>query len=97
MTWCVKTITIQIGNSDDKLSQVKWSEFVSDVENAIHQVADRIHFFGSPPSVARWQNATWVASVSEHHIHALKAEIKSIRTYFNQDSAAWTEGETQFI
>ena len=41
----MKTICIQIGNSDDKLSQTRWSEYVQDVNDAISLCQDERHFY----------------------------------------------------
>ena len=97
MTWCVKTITIQIGNSDDRLSQERWCFFVSDVEMAVLDVNCQVHFAGSPSASARFQNAAWVITLPDSKIPILKEKIAVIRAKYLQDSAAWTEGETQFI
>ena len=97
MTWCVKTVTIQIGNSDDKLSQRQWAEFVGSVNTAISQCCEHVHFSGSPAGTAPWQNAAWVVEVPDHSIPGLKRAVTAIRQSYSQDSAAWTEGETKFI
>jgi len=45
----MKTITIQIGNSDDKLSQASWSEFVERARQLISVHSRVVHFFGALP------------------------------------------------
>ena len=97
----MKTIALQIGNSDNKLSQRKWASFCNAIHRAItyhtSDVIDSIHF--SAPSVgwADWQNAAWVFSCPNSEIKALKERITEIRKEYEQDSAAWLEGETIFI
>ncbi len=97
----MKTITLQIGNTDNKLSQREWASFCNAVHRAITyhtvDVIDSIHF--SAPSVgwADWQNAAWVFSCHDSEIDALKERITEIRKDYKQDSAAWTEGNTSFI
>lgn len=88
-----KTITISIGNSDDKLTQVEWSEFVSDVDYEL----SNIHFFGGSPTHALYQTVTWVIEIEEEYIERLKRSLTTIRKRYNQDSIAWTEGNTLFI
>lgn len=92
-----KTIVIQIGNTDDKLTQVEWRDYVSQVNEFIHTWADRVHFFGAPPNYERWQNAAWIITCLPKNSGKLHSEVIRIRRDFRQDSIAWMEGETQFV
>lgn len=99
-----KTITLQTGNSDDKLTQVEWSELVNDLGRVIQQLNDlgllEIHFGGSSPSYAPWQNYCWVFEMKTDIISILSSirqEVSVIRERHNQCSVAWTKGETEFI
>ena len=93
----MKTITIQIGNSDDKLTQAGWSSFVAAVQQKVDLCCEDVHFSGGAPGWAEWQNYCWVVSVGYHNMAGLMVDIKSIRKMFNQDSIAWTEGDTIFV
>lgn len=93
----MKTITIQIGNSDNKLSQQDWSDFVNDVNELIGYYAKEIHFFGAPPNYAPHQNSAWVITCNDTAIENLKGSITSFRKHYNQDSVAFTIGNTEFI
>ena len=93
----MKTVTIQIGNSDDKLTQAQWRLFVLDVQAKVLQNSQAIHFFGAPSNWERWQNAAWIVVCEDDKLQALKNAIADIRKCFNQDSVAWTEGDTQFV
>lgn len=92
-----RTITIQIGNSDNKLSQNEWSHFFHFVKGAIDERVHQTHFEGTSDPVAPWQNAAWVVIPFEHKIEELKRELSLLCYSFKQDSIAWTEGETEFI
>lgn len=95
------TVTIQIGNSDDKLSQADWSRYVAAVASHIEYYAEdnglTIHFFASSEGTQRWQNAAWVLGAYPEVAAQLKARLAGVRAQYQQDSVAWTEGETQFI
>ena len=93
----MKTITIQIGNSDDKLTQAEWASFVRTMRSSILDSAHTVHFFGAPMNWENWQNAAWVIAIEEDRIPILKQEIIKVRQEFKQDSVAWTEGETLFV
>ena len=93
------TVTVQIGNSDDKLTQGQWSDFVNDIDTAIITHRSIIHFKSGSHTELPWQNYCWVFQlpIDVRDSGALYQSIKNIRQMYNQDSAAWTEGETIFI
>lgn len=91
------TITIQIGNTDDKLTQEEWARYVEKVGQAINYKAECVHFFGAPVNYAKWQNAAWVIECKEEDSRYLMGSLIEIREHFRQDSVAWTEGKTLFI
>lgn len=94
----MKTICVQIGNSDDKLTQKEWSSFVTFVNMEIQKnFAEHVHFFGLSSGAEKWQNASWVFECDEKNINGLKAVLIYWRENFKQDSIAWLEGETKFI
>lgn len=92
-----KTVTIQIGNSDDKLSQRQWSNFVSDVDRAIFESPCDIHFSGFSQPNVEWQNACWVIEILPKDIDALRVDLTHWREKYDQDSLAFTVGETAFV
>ena len=92
----MKTITIQIGNSDDKLTQKEWATFCSRVNDAVVEFAQDTHFSGYSQGSQPWQNACWVCSVLDETSEGFKARLVEIRASHNQDSIAWTEGHTIF-
>jgi len=106
-----KTFTVQIGNSDDKLTQKEWSNFVRDLERDFGKLMSEVHFSGSSPSNAMWQNFCMVAVVDEVYIraglgwesfreyidYAIKPTLAVLCQRYKQDSIALTIGETVFI
>lgn len=94
----MKTITIQIGNSDDKLTQAEWAEYVMLTGNRVKTYSHEIHFFGASSNWEKWQNAAWICTIKNDIEYAhLKREVSRLRSQYKQDSAGWTEGETKFI
>jgi hypothetical protein len=91
----MKTITLQIGNTDNKLTQIEWSDFVGDIAIMLEKLDAKIHFFGGPMNWEIWQNVAWVFEAQNDNM--IFQEVKRIRRKFGQDSAAWTEGDTIFI
>ncbi len=93
----MKTATIQIGNSDDKLLQHQWSHFCDRVGDTVRRYASEIHFRGFAPSDAPWQNAAWVIAIDEDALARLRAELSVDALGFRQDSIALTVGDTEFV
>jgi hypothetical protein len=93
----VKTITVQIGNSDDKLSQKQWSLFVQHIDKVIQEYATDVHFSGASVGWAPWQNACYVFTCADYMIDGLKQNLSLTARRFSQESVAYTEGETYFI
>lgn len=93
----MKTVTIQIGNTDDKLTQIEWAVFVENMRSVVGWYCEKIHFFGASSNWEQWQNAAWIAAVPEGAIEMMRKEASQVGKNFRQDSVAWTEGETKFI
>jgi hypothetical protein len=93
----VKTIVVQIGNSDNKLSQTEWAEFVRRVDGIIRQQANAVHFFGGTENWAVWQRVCWVFDCKGEQLPDLRRKLTATRKEFRQDAAAFTEGETEFV
>jgi len=92
-----KTVTIQTGNSDDKLTQKEWSEIVRNITIGIENVADITHFHACSEGSSPWKNAVWVFCLQECQTAALKEFLGVQCKEYNQDSIAWTEGKTEFV
>ena len=90
------TIAIQIGNSDDKLTQKQWAGFVLEFRCLVEDMA-QIHFWGASANYDPWQNLCCVANFYDNAIHTFKVRLTELRTKYQQDSAAVLIGETEFI
>lgn len=92
-----KTVTVQIGNSDDKLAQWDWAEFVKAVQRTVEVHTSQIYFFGTSIPTETWQNAAWVFEVDEESAAPLQRILKRTARMFKQDGIAWTEGMTYLL
>jgi hypothetical protein len=90
---------IQVGNSDNRLTQSQWRDFCNDIHKLIQFCEGHIHF--SAPSVgwADWQNACWVFELPEDnsYLSFLKFRIKDIRELYKQESIAWFCGKLELL
>lgn len=95
------TVTIQIGNTDNKLSQATWAEFVARMNYVLNVGVGEeslvIHFFGAPPNYSEHQNAAWVVECANRYFLKLRENVSRTRQEYNQDSAAMTVGDTEFV
>lgn len=95
----MKTITIQIGNSDNKLTQQQWNLFVAAINNVISLWTKEVYFAGGPPSDAQWQNYCWVidGDMSQHDEDIFKSLLAKRRAAFQQESLSYVVGMNSFI
>ena len=87
-------ICIQIGNTDNKLTQQEWSEFCGAMRGLCEAHGD-VHFSGGAPTDAPWQN--YCLCVSTETPDALRELVTKRRSKHKQDSVAWLQGNTQFV
>ena len=91
------TTIVQIGNSDNKLTQVEWAAFCQAVDKAVMSRTPNVYFHGFPHGGAPWQNACWVANIEDSPLLYLRADLRTIARQFRQDSIALTVGTTEFV
>jgi hypothetical protein len=93
----MKTVAVLIGNSDDKLKQEGWSQFVTKVIALIEAFSDHMYFSGASHPWATWQNSCWVFSIEEESLRLLKIKLADVRRNYLQDSVAIIEDDTEMI
>lgn len=92
------TATILIGNSDDKLAQREWADYVNGLHALIRNLRVKVHFQGLSVGSAPWQNACWVIDIPPRRaLLIFKDELRTIATRYRQDSIAIVVGETEFV
>lgn len=93
----MKTVVIQIGNTDNKLTQSEWSRFVHAVNCNLADLRldASVHFRGSPPGDAPWQNYCWVLTAES--LNDLQGRLGRLAHAFHQESIALTVGDTEFV
>jgi hypothetical protein len=83
-------VYLSIGNSDDKLSQRQWAQFVTRVRADIVNAASQVHgqWYSLPDCM--WQNACWCLEfASEADAKRARETAITIRRQYQQDSVAW--------
>jgi hypothetical protein len=88
-------VCIQIGNTDNGLTQQEWSAFCRRLREICEEFGT-IHFSGGSASDASWQNYCVCVEVPENLLQ-FSASVTELRKFFKQDSAAWLQGEAVFI
>jgi hypothetical protein len=87
-------ICIQIGNTDNKLTQQEWSEYCRAVREVCEAHGD-VHFAGGSPTDAAWQN--YCVCVETDVPYTLNILIAKRRATHQQESVAWLQGVTEFV
>lgn len=91
------TVYLSIGNSDDKLTQAEWSQFVVEM---IARVVSIGHTHGAWFSLPHtpYQNACWCVEYATADDLAEAREVTvEIREKYRQDSVAWATASTEFL
>jgi hypothetical protein len=93
------TYTVGIGNSDDKLSQDRWSEFVDGLGQVLAELNVDIHFFGFSNPASSWQSCSAVfnAEATREVNDDIRGRLAVLAREFGQDSIALTVGTTTFV
>lgn len=97
----MQTLTVLIGNSDNKLTQREWAVFTDTINKIIRNHSHEVHFHGYSLSNSKYQNAAWVFimhGVTEMDgIESLKEELAFQKRQWRQESIALVYGTTEFI
>lgn len=96
------TYVVQIGNSDNKLSQAEWSLFVEGLAHLLANMSTHIHFFGFSSPAAAWQNCCAVFDDPRHRDEwefqkDLEQRLADLAAMFRQDAIALQFGHMGFI
>jgi len=87
-------ICILIGNTDNKLTQLEWSEYCRAVRGMC-EAHGAVHFSGGSPTDAAWQN--YCVCVETDTPAVLRRLIAKRRATHRQYAVRWLQGETQFV
>lgn len=91
---------ITIVNSDDKLTQKRWAEFVSTVDVAVTNTASmpgaRIHGAWVSRSAGPSQNACWALELptAAAHVGQLRTRLAGLARAFQPGCVAWAAART---
>lgn len=92
-------LTIQIGNSDNKLTQVEWSLYIKDMDALIRAHTRTVHFSGGSSGDKPWQNWCWFCThnLPPEVLEFFLSQVTEVRKKYHQNSVAVTIGDTKFI
>lgn len=88
--------SVSIGNTDNKLTQQQWHDFVAAVNDVLNRYG-KIHFFGGASNWEPWQNVAWIVECAyTADISNFAVALEAIRKRYNQDSIFILEGSAKF-
>lgn len=91
------TVYVSIGNSDDKLTQARWSVFWEQVNSEVRGRARQVYGDWLSLPNAPYQNACIAFAVDRGDAAPLKKHLRDLAALYGQDSIAWAEARTEFI
>lgn len=94
----MSTVYVSIGNSDDRLPQLKWATYVQELRHIMRLLATEIHgdWYSAPDSP--YQNACIAVAVSDEARGTLREKLEILRALYDQKVIAWAEcPETEFL
>jgi hypothetical protein len=91
----VKSIVIQIGNTDNKLTQAEWSLFCADLAKVVTICCGQVYFSGHSLGDAPWQNHCVVTACND--LGWLKVHLEDLCKKYRQDSIGLIVGSVAFI
>lgn len=90
-------ISLQAGNTDNKLSQLEWYKFVRRLGEILGCYESARHFFGGSETYAPWQNVCWVCEIEIGKLEELKLALADVRQLYQQDAVCLLVGEAQML
>ena len=86
-------IVVCIGNTDNKLTQQEWADFVSRVGDELKKYEVARHFFGGSSAWEKWQNVLWLCVISSEDMDRLIAKLTHIRKDYHQAAIFFLSGD----
>lgn len=98
------TVYVSIGNSDDKLSQVRWYDYCSGFRDTMLFWSGRggtvkpiVYGVWHSEPVSQYQNMCMAVELAEENMDDLRKSLTVLRKTFDQNSVAFAVAETEFI
>lgn len=88
---------ISIGNSDDKLSQKKWRQFLGDVRSECYTFAQEIQGIWFSEPVSPFQNACFCVELHDDNVEEFKDTLRRLAHIYGQDSVTFDEVPTTVL
>jgi len=87
-------VYVSIGNSDGKLTPLRWASFCQDVSAELNSWYQELHgeWYSLPNS--RWVNACWCVEIRDDDAQKVKNNLRNLALEYHQDSIAWAEVPT---
>jgi hypothetical protein len=88
----MKQVFISVGNSDNKLTQAQWSEFVQRIGRIIEDYATQVYPFAEAAMLAP-SPAAWLIDCTDYMAPSLKNALTECRQKYDRCVVTWLEGE----
>ena len=88
---------VSVGNTDNKLTQQEWAQFVDEIRIVIARYRDHVHFFGGPSNWQPWQNVACIVEIAPIDVGDFKLELIDVRKKYGQDSIFVMTGDGEML
>lgn len=96
MPW--PTVYVGIGNTDNKLTQQQWAEFLRELYDLVRRYPTKIVGWWYSGPAEPWQNAEVAFEFAPACRADLRAELAVLRKKYYQESVAWAEvAQVEFL
>lgn len=85
------TVYVTCGNSDDKLSQNEWADFVGDVRGSLREFVQVTHGEWFSAGDSPWQNCCWCVELAPGRVEHLQNRLRTVARMYGLGSIAWAE------
>lgn len=91
------TLSVLIGNSDNRLTQMEWSGYAGKVNGLVRAWTYHTFFDGAPYTASQFQNHCWVFAIHKLDYQDFEDELREIALQYEQESVAVVKGNTTMV
>jgi hypothetical protein len=91
------TLSVLVGNSDNRLTQMEWSSYAGKVNDLVRACTYHTFFNGAPYTASLFQNHCWVFSIHKDDYDKFEGEVREVALHYEQESVAIVKGKTHIL
>lgn len=93
----MKSCTVVIGNSDNKLTQHEWANFITQVTNVVASRSQEVHSIAHTRPDSIYQTAVFVFAVEKANLEPLRKDLATAARHYRQESITLMVAKPEFV